>query len=83
METLSHGRKVRNACKDTVGEFGRFICRLNGNVKLVLAELRCHIKMILKEVLYEAWAPVGGASQTYAFPPPPDFWVKLRLKGNV
>jgi hypothetical protein len=56
---------------------------LNDNIKLVAAELRCHIKMILNEALYEAWAPVGVAGHTSASLPM-NFWVKLRLKkGNV
>jgi hypothetical protein len=44
----------KNECKDSTGEnkekgeFGRSICRLNDNIKLVLAELRYHIKMILE-----------------------------------
>jgi hypothetical protein len=51
-----NGRR-KNTFKDSIGEnegkreFGKSMCRLNDNIKLIPAEMRCHIKMILEEVL--------------------------------
>jgi hypothetical protein len=59
------------------GEFGRPIRRFNDNIKLVLEDLQYHIKIILKEVLYEPWDPVRAASNASAPPLPPIIFRKI------